>query len=262
MAAKYEEAAYLNDNNNYESLELSEAIEYIKKNEKHYHQKYQGRLYCPECHRPRIGIVHRNNNYFFRGYPNAVHDIECDYGFETVKSETLQEFTMEKDNRAFLSEKLQRFVNRLLNRANNRIHNLLLQVDNNRCIRNDVDQENIRNRRNIRRIPTKSITAPFDNDDFGRYMLFYGKVDVLYSKIESAKVPFYKLTFFKCGTNYKLCSLNFYENVAMFVQNAYQLNTEQRLSNMYVAFFSVMEKQNDKYLNARLKHSELLYIAS
>lgn len=262
MATKYDEAAYLNDDNNYESLTLSNAIESIINDEKNYHQKYHGRLYCPECHRPQIGIVHKNNNYFFRGYPKAEHDTECDYGFETVKSETLQEFALEEENRIFLNVKLQRFVNRLLNRANNHIHNLLLQVDNNRCIRNDVDQDNIRNRRNIRRIPTKSITAPFDNDDFDCYMLFYGKVDVLYSKIERAKVPFYKLTFFKCGTNYKLCSLTFFENVANYVQNKYQLNIEQRLSNMYVAFFSVMKKEKDKYLNARLKHSELLCIAS
>lgn len=262
MATKYDEAAYLNDDNNYESLKLSEAIEYIRRDEKHYQQKYHGRLYCPECHHPQIGIVHRNNNYFFRGYRNAVHETECNYGFETVKSDTLQEFALEKENRAFLNKKLKRFVNRLLNRANNHIHNLLLQVDNNRCIRSDVDHIDINNRRNIRRIPTKSITAPFDNDDFDCYMLFYGIVDVLYSKIEKAKVPFYKLTFFKCGTDYKLCSLNFYENVAMYVQNEYQLNIGQKLSNMCVAFFSVMEKENDKYLNARLKHSELLCIAS
>lgn len=262
MATKYDEAAYLNDDNNYESLKLSEAIEYIKRNEKHYHQKYHGRLYCPECHHSQIAIVHRNNNYFFRGYPKAEHDTECNYGFETVKSETLQEFAMKEENRAFLNVKLQRFVNRLLNRTNNHIHNLLLQVDNNRCIRNDVDQDNIRNRRTIRRIPTKSITAPFDNDDFDCYMLFYGKVDVLYSKIEKTKVPFCKLTFFKCGTNYKLCSLTFSEKVAIHVQNKYQFNTEPRLTNVYVAFFSEMKKEKDKYLNAWLKHSELLCIAS
>ena len=129
-------------------------------------------------------------------------------------------------------------------------------------MRNDVDFENTHNRGNIRRIPTKSITTPFDNDDFNCFMLFYGKVDVLYSKIEKTKVPFYKLTFFKCGTNYKLCSLAFSEKVAIHVQNKYQFNLEPRLTNVYVAFFSEMKKEKDKYLNAWLKHSELLCIAS
>lgn len=261
MATKYDEVAYLNDNNNYESLKLSNAIEHIIENEKLFHQKYHGRLYCPECHLPLIGIVNKNNSYFFRGYPKAVHDTKCDYGFETVKSEVLQEFTIRKENRVFLNEKLKRFVNRLLNKDNH-INNLLLQVENNRCMRNDVDLENVRNRRTIRRIPTKSINAPFDSDDFNCYMLFYGKVDVLYSKIEKTKVPFYKLTFFKCGTNYKLCSLAFSEKVAIHIQNKYHFDLEPRLTNVYVAFFSEMKKEKDKYLNARLKHSELLYIAS
>lgn len=144
---------------------------------------------------------------------------------------------MEKENRAFLNNKLQRFVNRLLNRANNHIHNLYYKSIITGVSEAMLDHIDINNRRNIRRIPTKSITAPFDNDDFDCYMLFYGIVDVLYSKIEKAKVPFYKLTFFKCGTDYKLCSLNFYENVAMYVQNEYQLNIGQKLSNMCVAFF-------------------------
>ena len=85
---------------------------------------------------------------------------------------------------------------------------------------------------------------------------------MLYSKIENTKVPFCKLTFFKCGTNYKLCSLAFSEKVAIHVQNKYQFNTEPRLTNVYVAFFSEMKKEKNKYLNAWLKHSELLCIAS
>lgn len=262
MATKYEEAAFLNNNNTFEILTLDEAVEYIIQDEKNYHQKYNGKLYCPECHCPQIGIVHKNNSYFFRGYPKAVHDSECNYGFETVKSDVLQEFATEEDNCMFLNEKLQRFVNRLLNRDNNHLHNLLLQIEKNKCLRNEVDLSKIHNRRSISRIPTKSIVSSFDDDDFNRYMLFYGKVDVLYSKIEKTKVPFYKLTFLKCGTNYKFCSLAFSEKVAIHVQNRYQFNFESRLTNVYVAFFSEMKKEKNKYLNAWLKHSELLCIAS
>lgn len=262
MATKYDEAAYLNDNNTFDTLTLDEAIECIKQDENNYHQKYDGRLYCPKCNTPKIGIVCKNNHYFYRGYPKAVHDIECDYGFEPVKSAVLQEFALIENNRAFLNEKLQRFVNRFLNRDNNHIHNLLLQVDNNRCMCNDVNLANVHNRRNIRRIPTKSITAPFDYDDFNCFMLFYGKVDAIYRKVENTNNPFYKLNFYKCGKEYSVCSLNFSSNVAMFVQNEYHLVLDQNLSNVYVAFFSVMKKEKDKYLNAKLTHSELFCISS
>ena len=45
MATKYDEAAYLNDDNNYESLTLSNAIESIINDEKNYIEKHTLKLW-------------------------------------------------------------------------------------------------------------------------------------------------------------------------------------------------------------------------
>ncbi|MBP5361625.1 MAG: hypothetical protein J6Y71_01145 [Ruminococcus sp.] len=261
MATKYEEAAFLNDNDAFETLTLDEAINCISTDQNSYYQRYDGRLYCPECHTPHIGIVNRDGNYFFRAYPGSEHTPTCFYGFEPISSNTFQEYVLREENHDELNGKLQRFVYRLLNRGNIDLHNLLLHVQNDRCTSNNTNLVNIRNRREIRRIPTKSISAPFNNDDLNCYMLFYGKVDVRYSIKGSGANAFHKIYCYKRDRNELLCSLSFSRNVAVHLENNYNLIPDEKKSNMCVAFYSEM-KRNGQFLNARLTHSKLFFMDS
>ena len=261
MSTKYDEAAFSPDRIRFEPLKLEDAIELIKQDENAFHTRYDRNLFCPECRIPPIGMVCRDGEYFFRGFPNCAHDPNCSKGFDPISSRILKEFASDPVNHDFLQRKLERFIDRLLQRDNLPVHPLLLRVDNNRCMGDDINPANVRNRQNIRRIPTKSITAPFGNDDLGFYKLFYGNVDVRYTKVEKSEATFFKLMFYKCNSNTVLCSLSCSAQVATYLQNTYRFCPNQLFPNRYVAFYSVLKK-NNQYFNARLSHSKLFYIAA
>ncbi|MBP5362370.1 MAG: hypothetical protein J6Y71_05010 [Ruminococcus sp.] len=218
-------------------------------------------MFCPMCHTPHIGLVIRDGTYFFRTYHGSEHDPNCLYSFDPVSSNTFQEYILREENQNELHVKLQRFVYRLLNRENIDLHNLLLHVQNNRCTNYNINHANIRNRRDIRRIPTKSITAPFNNDDLNSYMLFYGKVDVLYSIKENGTNTFHNIYFYKRNRSELLCSLSFSQNVAVHLEGNYNLIPNEKKSNIGVAFYSEMIR-NGQFLNARLTHSKLFFMDS
>lgn len=261
MSTKYDEAAYLINDNQYETIKLEDAIAAITNDYQNYLNTYEGRLVCPECRVPQVVLVHREEKYFFRGFPNQVHTAICSKGFEPISTTSFQTFALDTTNHDFLLQRLQRFVFRKLQRNNNNAHPLLLQIQSDRISYDEVDPATIRNRQLIRRIPTKSITAPFHDEDLGSYKLFYGSVDIQYSKIEKQDCSFFKLDFLRRRDSSVICSLSFSQGVATHLEADYGLVLNQRLTNQYVAFFSVMKK-NNRYLNARLSHSKLLYITA
>lgn len=259
MSTKYDEAAYLNNNNQFEPLKLEDAIVQITRDKRKYQNKYGDRLFCPECHRPQITLVERDGQYFFRGFPNQAHTQLCSKGFEPISTTSFQTFVLDKTNHDFLFQRLQGFLLRKLQRNNHEAHPLLLRVQDDRIAHEDVEPAAMHNRQLIRRIPAKSITAPFHDEDFGGYKLFYGNVDVQYSKVEKQNCSFFKFDFLRRRDSSLICSLSFSQNVAAHIEADYGLELNHRLTNQYVAFFSVM-KQNNQYLDARLSHSKLFYI--
>ena len=262
MSVKYDEAAYQTPNQQYETIKLEDAISKKEEDKQKFRQKYQDHLFCPECHIPQLTLVNLDGHYYFRGYPNQMHAPTCSKAFESISTETLQAFAALNDaNQDFLLQRLQRFVHSLMRRANNAAHPLLLQLQNNQITLNDIEPANICNRQLIRRIPTKSITAPIHAEDLDCYKLFYGNVDIQYLKKENQDYSFFVLEFLRRRDSSLICSLSFSQRVAAHLETDYGLNLNQRLTNQYVAFFSVM-KQNNRYLNARLPHSKLFYIAA
>ncbi|MBR3044630.1 MAG: hypothetical protein IKI45_09120 [Oscillospiraceae bacterium] len=259
MSTKYDEAAFLTNNNQYDLLKLEDAIVLAKKDDQEFQKKYHDRLYCPECHEPKLTFVSNNGKYYFRGFPQHIHTPICSKGFDPISTTSFQTFALDTTNHDFLLQRLQRFVFRKLQRNNNNTHPLLLQIQNDRISHDDVQPATIRNRQLIRRIPTKSITAPFHDEDLACYKLFYGSVNIQYSKIEKQDYSFFKLDLLRRSDSSVICSLSFSQGVATHLESDYGLVLNQRLNNQYVAFFSVM-KQNNQYLNARLSHSKLFYI--
>lgn len=255
---KYDEAAFYNGVD-FINIRLEELIEELSKDsDNHVYEKvYHNNLYCPECHVARLTLV---QNRFLRGYPNSPHLNTCYNGFDLINAHRFDDFAMNETNYDFLHRKLQSAISKLFRNVNH-LNPFLIKIEDNQCLNHEVTEDNLRNERNtIKQIPSKSITAPFNSDDFNIFKLFYGHVDISLKKIEKKdKSFFFKLSLYKIGdNNHELCGLNMNENVAKHIKENYNLILDEMYTG-YISFVTIMKK-NGKFKNANLSHSLLCCI--
>lgn len=230
-----------------------------------YMATYEGHLYCPECHKPQLTLVHNpeTNEYFLRGFPKQKHTEDCSKSFESVSKTLFDDFVEDPDSYDFINTKLHKLIDKLIKKTILIKKASLIKVVNDKCIKDEITDEDITTRINVRNIPTKSITAPFDDDDFDRYKLFYGDVDISLTKKENKqlKKDFYVLRIYRRNTNFTLCSLSMSESVAIHLNEDYDIvsnKTEIRF-HVYISFATVLHKTGI-YKNGNLKRSNLCVI--
>lgn len=262
MPYKFDEAALSNDNKKtFQPISLEEINDKIKKNESNV-KIYKGIIFCPECFEPLLSIVNnpKTSDYFLRTYPNQSHSDTCSYSFEDVDVDIFNAFLEEKNNTRFINSKLHNIIDRLLRNKLLDFNPLIVKLNDNKISPENIPREE-RNRYNVRRIPIKSITAPFSDDDYSVYKLFYGNVGVSIQerKNKTSNELFYSLIIYKKKTDTILCSLSVSRNVFIHLQKQYNLEPNNKIENIYIAFASKL-KLNDKYKNGTIIHSDYCVI--
>ncbi len=236
MSYKFDEASLSKDNKEtFEKISLEKINENIKSKITDWNE-YTNFLYCPECHEPQLSLVINNQteDYFLRTYRNQKHSDNCSYSFKGVEVEAFNTFLNEKNNTPFINNKLHNIIDRLLRNRILEFNPFIIRLNDNNIIFENIPREENPNRHNVRRIPTKSITAPFSDEDYGVYKLFYGNADVSLYKIHSKTHNefFYSLKIYKKKTNTILCSLPMSSRVFSHWQSLYNLNLNNKIENV------------------------------
>ena len=256
---KYDEAAHSTDRVNFTNIPLEKLIE-EKKDAKKYANEYKNNLYCPECRIAKLTLVN-GERYHLRAFPNAHHSDNCYKGFDVVKPNIFDEFIAKDVPLEFIKKRISAAISKLL-KGKVLSHNpMLVKIVDSKCMTDDITEQEAKRRKNIRQIPNKSITAPFELSDYNVFMLFYGKVDV---KLEERKTKaeekiFYVLKIFKQNSNTELCSISIRSNIVDYVIRKCNLTLSERKNNVCIAFVSQIKK-NGNFKNATLLHSDFLSV--
>lgn len=156
-------------------------------------------------------------------------------------------------------------ISKFFKPVNNAVNSLLVKVDNKKIVTDNLSENDIKKRKNIQQIPNKSLTAPFDEEDFNVLKLFYGNVDIKMEEKNSkgSEGKFYVLNIYRKNESNKLCSLSIKNDVGKRLMRLYNIDLNKTIKSVFIAFATqLIEKQkgNQKYKNGFIKHSDFCFI--
>ena len=265
MSYKFDEASYKDNNGNIiePPLKLEYLIAQKKKNEKLFEQKYYRRLFCPECHAPQLSLVASSNgvDFFLRGFKNQAHTNNCSYSFDSVSNAAITKLLDDRKSSKFVNAKLKGLVNKLFKKKILEYNPFLVKVEHGRVSANDVNNHDLINRQIIKRLPTKSLTSPFDENDYNVPKLFYGNVDIKFfkRKKELDNSFFYAIDVYFRETNKKICSISMSSGVFSNLKIPFTVEYDVRYTNVLMAVATVLIKK-DSYIDGRITYSDYCVI--
>lgn len=261
-AVKYDGAAYISPISNVsEYISLEELSSIISTNRREFIRKYDGHIFCPLCKIPQLTLVSGSKfgNYFLRGYRGQKHSEDCEFGFEDVSTKAFETFIADKNSQEHVNNKLRKLIDKMLKQKNveEKVH--LVKVHNNVITTQkilSIDKE----RTDIRLLPTKSITAPFQEDDYDCYKLFYGRCNIIvYKNIKDGK-PYYILTAHRPKDRQVVCKLSMSEDVGGYFIRNNSLKIGTFYNNACIAFASRFKKDEGNVNKGSIRHSRLCII--
>lgn len=265
MSYKFDEASYKDNNGNIiePPLKLEYLIAQKKKNEKLFEQKYYRRLFCPECHAPQLSLVASSNgvDFFLRGFKNQAHTNNCSYSFDSVSNAAITKLLDDTKSSEFVNAKLKGLVNNLLKRQILKQNPFLVKVEHGKVSTNDVKDHDLINRQTIKRLPTKSLTSPFDENDYNVPKLFYGNVDIKFFERKNKKNGslFYVIDVYFRETNNKICSISMRPGVFSYLKTPFTIEYDVKYTNVLMAFATVLIKK-DSYIDGQITYSDYCVI--
>lgn len=256
MNLKYEEAYYIPLCGEPHYIKIEQLISEAN----NYKIKYSNRLYCPECHKPQLTLVERAPDEFcLRGFQRQKHKPDCTKGLDVVSKKSFNEY-IDNVSDFSINKRLSNILNRLLSKEEQPINPMAIKIKDGKCIDSDVLSVNVLSSKNIKAVPIKSLTAPFDDDDYGCYKIFYGDVDIVVSK-KMSRINgnvFYVMNIFRRNSTFVCCSLSMSVGVASYLNKKYNIlavANEKRIG-AYISFVTELYQKDGKYINGRLKNSE------
>lgn len=265
MKNKFDEASYKDNSGNIVEppLKLECLIDEKRNDEKLFEQKYYRKLFCPECHTPQLSLVTSKNgiDFFLRGFKNQPHTNNCSYSFDSVNKTAITELLNNTDSREFINKKLKGLVSRLLKKQILKQNPLLVKMELGKISTDDIEKHDLRNRQIIRRLPIKSITSPFDDDDYGVPKLFYGNVDIQFNKRTNSTSGsfFYSLAIFSRKANNIICSINMSEAVFLHLKAPFKVEDDVKHTDVLVAIATTLNKK-DSYVDGKISYSDYCVI--
>lgn len=165
------------------------------------------------------------------------------------------------DSREFINKKLKGLVCSLLKRQILKQNSLLVKMELDKISTDDIAKHDLRNQQNIKRLPTKSLTSPFDDDDYGTPKLFYGNVDIQFNKRTNSSSGsfFYSLAIFSRKTNNIVCSINMSEAVFSHLKTPFAVKDDVKYTNVLLAVATTLNK-NGSYVDGKISYSDYCVI--
>ncbi len=263
MKNKFDEAAYSADNKiTFEKVSLEILNDLRKTDNQAYIKTYYGNLYCPECFKPQIDLVisNKTGDYFLRGFHGQPHSDICHKGFDTVKSSAFNSYIESSESYELINYRLKKIIEKLFKNISLKNNPFLIKVINNKCTNEELSEIELRERNKVYQVPNKSITAPFEDNDYNAFKLFYGNVDIILFERKNSLTNkiFYSLNIYNRSGKY-ICNLTMKDSVASYMQKIYNIKSEEKTENMYIAFAAILQ-ENNGYKSGRLIHSDLFVI--
>jgi uncharacterized Zn finger protein (UPF0148 family) len=236
---KYDEAAW-RSGEEYEIISLEYLIAIRDRSE---YDKYDGQLFCPECHSTQLTLVNKDNHYHLRAYPRREHQEDCSYNLELVNSEIFTKYLESPDNKEDIIKRLNNIIRKLQKKSTGK-NPFIVSVQNEQVISNNLESDDAKQLTKINyAIHHKSLTATFDEDDYGVLKIFY--CNVLIEWIESDAGGYYLWFRNPSKNNVLLCSLKITQNVFAYFPSTIKNIPKSVVSMAYVAFIGKMYKSKN-----------------
>ncbi len=268
---KYDEAAYSIDNKNYTLVPIEKLIHLYTSQPLYFKRTYSGNLFCPLCRKPQLTIacLSKSQKYYLRGYPNQSHSPDCLKLIPSIDTSFLNDNLNDHKSIGYIKSQLLRL---LINKFSDdkKIYVPLLKATGKKICFEEPKEEIVKNR-SIKQIPTKSLTAPFYEDDYEQYKLFYGNVNIRVAEQKSKKhnndndCNYYILYIYNKDNLKLICSVSMSNKVGKNLISSYNLNKNVLTKNIFISLwskFSINTVNNTTYKNGRITHSDFCVIQS
>lgn len=225
------------------------------KNNNLYKSQYCSNLFCPECRKAPVTLVHREHP-FFRTYPNALHADDCGLTQDEMDKDELTEFvrTINKD------EKSQAEVERQLNHV---FLKLITDIPSeSKIIYEPLTKKESKEgseKLTVQRkgIPRRCITATLSEEDIGVYKIFYGRVQIRWENVKRGEGK--KILVRSLDKKRFICRIILGPKVIHYMDDAVLTAPS---GTYIVALFGKLEHEGDKdYYKCILNRSNYIQIA-
>lgn len=253
---KYDEVTFLtNDDCNFISLEI--LIDIYNKNNQLYINTYYNQIYCPECHKAKLNLIHMKNDKFcLRAFPKQKHGDLCSKQLPLVSNSVFKKYCEAKDSVEHINRRLHQLIDMVLKKATISSNPQVIRTINGKCSDDEVMKQEISNHTYLKAIPIKSLTTPFHDDDYNVWKIFYGKVNIKWDKTDYS----YNLKCYHPTKNYLICRISVSNKIYdYYLPDEYK----QDRINIFIAFAGNIQRKeyNGKlYNNSILRFSHYLVI--
>jgi len=270
---KYDEAAYSIDNKNYTLVAIEELIHLYTNKPLYFKRTYSGNLFCPLCRKPHLTIAYlsKSQNYYLRGYPNQLHSPDCLKMVPIIDTSFLNENLNDRKSIEYIkSQLIKLIINKFSDDKRNYVP-LLNAAGKQICF--EEPKEKVVKKRSIKQIPTKSLTAPFYEDDYEQYKLFYGNVSIRVTERKTKNNKndnagngnYYILYIYNKDTLELICSVSMSNKVGENLISSYKINRNALIENIFISLwskFTTKTVNNTTYKNGRITYSDFCVIQS
>lgn len=254
---KYDSAAYVNpDRPAVKVINIEDLISERIRDNNAFVLKYSQNLFCPECVGPQLSLCRTQNGFHLRGFKNQEHKDDCGLGLDDVPELILINEFKRSSNPKAIQLRLKQAIDSLLKKTKTHYHPFAVSIGCNRINLNPISREKVSRNSKQFRIPAKSLTAPFGEDDYNRCMVFYGRVKIRWeikNHSNDPNKPYAKLIVYKTGAKNPFCSGTCSEPIYKHIKNNVDCD------NVLIAMFTCMTK-NKTYSNFKITHSSMIVI--
>lgn len=251
MSRKFDHAVYIdkNDRSTAVLMDINYLTYLFKQNYELFFKKYRENLYCPECMKPQFLLADGQTGCYLRKYGGQEHNNNCSFSLKAIQPSEAQKIA-NIDNDAIHS-RLNQAIKFLLKKEYTEDHPLVVKKTNASISLEPVRREDIDSKSGkYKYIPCKSLTVPIRDDDYQKYMVFYGKVKIEWQTLSQGKRLVIKL----CNTSHVICASFINENV-------YKHMDTSNYESAFIALFTKLVKSKDgRYTNFYIYHSNNIII--
>jgi len=228
-------------------MSLNEVKSVYSKSPIEYRLKYNGTFFCPECKKAKLSFKNDSPPYFST-YPNDTHLPGCSMQQPELSANETKMLLNDNKNNELIHRQLTTLASQLIQPVAKSPKKAVVKSISKGSVKS------INNKSAKKRIPQRRLDLPLTNDDFNKYKMFYGKVNLewKYDKETSR----YIIKLFNPETRRFICLISITDKVYSHIENTFKGNGD----NCYIAFFAEMKKAKKDYNCCTLLRSDFLYI--
>lgn len=255
---KYDSVAYIDPvNKSVDVINIEDLIEERIKDNDAFLTKYCNNMYCPECKVPQLTLCRTKYGFYLRGFQHQDHNDDCVLGLDEISDNHIETKIDLEPNKRDIQLRLSQVIDSLLKKIRTKDHPLAVNINGNDIDMKPIPREKVSRKSNQKRIPSKSLTSPFLEEDYDRFMVFYGRVKIKWEKRLSKDGPFMSLNIYKIGAENPFCSGIVKEQAYSKIKNNVDCDVA------LIAMFTSMKwtkKGHKKYNNFKIEKSHMIII--